>query len=62
MAQTDSPIRWTMGGHWMMVFFSLYGTLVPHYQNDDDKIIQLTEGGEIEEQQEPELTTTKIPR
>ena len=30
--------------------------------NDDDEIIQLTEGGKLEEQQDPELTTLEIPR
>ena len=29
---------------------------------NDDEIIQLTEGGKLEEQQEPELTTPEIPR
>ena len=29
---------------------------------NDDEIIQLTEGGKLEEQQEPKLTTPEIPR
>ena len=29
---------------------------------NDDEIIHLTEGGKLEEQQEPELTTSEIPR
>ena len=29
---------------------------------NDDEIILLTEGGKLEEQQEPELTTPEIPR
>ena len=40
----------------MMVFFSLYGNTGAALPNDHE-IIQLTEGGKLEEQQEPELTT-----
>ena len=62
MANTDSRIRWTKGGHWMMVFLSRYGTHAGFALPNDLEIIQLTGGGKVQEQQESEEATPEILR
>ena len=58
--QLKSAEPWVDTGSWCSSASIWYtGAALP---NDDDEIIQLTEGGKLEEQQEPKLTTPEIPR
>ena len=52
-----SRIRWTLDDCVLQPLLNT-GAALPNY----DEIIQLTEGGKLEEQKEPELTTPEIPR
>ena len=65
MVNTDRRIRWTIGGprKWtlddgVLKPLRYTGSALPN----DHEIIQLTEGSEVEEQQESELATPEMPR
>ena len=53
----ESADGWTRD-HGVLQHLWYTGAALPN----DDEIIQLTEGGKLEEQQEPKLTTPEIPR
>ena len=48
---------WTLGDGVLQPLWYIGAALL-----NDDEIIQLTEGGKLEEQQEPKLTTPEIPQ